>query len=62
MLKEIIEKLKILHLFNFLTISVDVFLTEKVFMNGNQSLLNRFSTSCLNLKYIYLSRTRPHWD
>ena len=25
-----------------------MFLTEKVFMNGNQSVLNRFSTSGLN--------------
>ena len=34
--------------FTFWPKSVDVFLTEKVFMNGNQSVLNRFSTSGLN--------------
>ena len=44
MLKEIIEQLKFLHLFYLLNQKVLMFLTEKVFTNGNQSVFNRFST------------------
>ena len=46
-LKEIIEQLEFLYLFNLLTKSVDAF-DRKVFMHGNQSVLNRFSNSGLN--------------
>ena len=42
-LKEIFEQLKIL----LSDQKVLMFLTEKVFMNGNQGVLNRFSTSGL---------------
>ena len=47
MLKEIITII----IFAFILLfdeKVMMFLTEKVFMNGNQSVLNRFSTSGLN--------------
>ena len=47
-LKEIIEQLKVLHLFYCLIKKCLCFFTEKVFMNGNQSVLNRFSTSGWN--------------